>query len=199
TLYDFKRFEDLYEKNVQLIPASRQATWRDQFQEIESDVVTAPGFEILKDTNSWVAEVLTYNTPHGKGIRAHQVILSDMYLSNDKSPENELTVNRLAWLMEMKQGAACVLDDIVDMSEMRRDRLCCFVIHAGMYGEGRDVRNAELHNHQMYNIEFYKDMMMFKNGYYTFFMPVAVAMIKNGISDRIKLKEVEKLSLEISL
>ncbi|CAG7725844.1 unnamed protein product, partial [Allacma fusca] len=179
-------FEDLFEKKVQLISADRKEIWRDQFQEIMSDIVTAPEFEMMKDISSWVTDVINYNTPHGKGIRAYQVILSDMYLCNDKSSENDQAVNRLAWMMEMKHGGACILDDLMDESETRRDRLCWYKVD-------------KLNNYQMYNTEFYKDMMMFKNGYYTFYMPVAVAMIKNGISDKVKLKEVEKISLEISV
>ncbi|CAG7730950.1 unnamed protein product, partial [Allacma fusca] len=103
TEYDFKRFEDLFEKKAQLISANRQATWRNQFEEIKSDIVSIPGFEMLTDTdtNTWITEINNYNTPHGKGIRAYQLILSDMYLSNDKSPENDREVNILAWLLEM--------------------------------------------------------------------------------------------------
>ncbi|CAG7655587.1 unnamed protein product, partial [Allacma fusca] len=56
-----------------------------------------------------------------------------------------------------------------------------------------------LKNYHRYNLEIYKNMMMFKNGYYTFYAPVATAMLKNDIKDDASLKEVEKLSLDIGL
>ncbi|CAG7730551.1 unnamed protein product, partial [Allacma fusca] len=170
-IFDSQRFQDLLNKKQKLIAPAEIEAWRSHLPQIIQDLTSLSGFEVMPETNSWMEEVIKYNTPHGKGIRAFQVILADKYLSNDTSPENMHKVHILAWLIELGQAAACVVDDIMDESDTRRDRLCW------------DVRNATHKNYEMYNMEFYKSMMRFKNGYYTFYSPVATSMIKNGIKD----------------
>ncbi|CAG7731721.1 unnamed protein product [Allacma fusca] len=185
-----QRFQDLLYKRENLITQEEIETWRGCLPQIIQDLVTLPGFLSMPETNIWMEEIIKYNSLHGKGIRAFQVILADKYLCKDSSPQNVQAVNVLAWLIELGQSAACVVDDIMDESETRRDR---------MYGESRDVRNATRRNFEMYNLDFYKTMMRYKNGYYTFYSPVATVMIKNGLRDSNLLKEVEELALDIGL
>ncbi|CAG7827127.1 unnamed protein product, partial [Allacma fusca] len=199
-------FEDLFYKRAPLVSTDKLEAWRDHYREFVKDVniVSDHHFEVANESSTWVQDVVNYNTPYGKGIRAFQVILADKYLCNDTSPENVQSVNSLAWLMELFQAAACISDDIMDESETRRDRLCWYkvfvlALQAGLYGEGSDVRNAKQKNFYKYNVDSYEKMMMFKNGFYTFYAPVACAMIKNGISDDGSLKEVEKLALDLGL
>ncbi|CAG7827446.1 unnamed protein product [Allacma fusca] len=76
-------------RGMKLVPIERLKTWRSHFPHIIDDLKsTIPEGEKMAMAAKWVDDVVDYNTPHGKGIRAIQVILADQYLSNDTSPEN---------------------------------------------------------------------------------------------------------------
>ena len=81
----------------------------------------------LNDLFNWLRYVCDYNVTTGKLVRALSIVQLNRILANNNhnaDQDNPELSRVMAWIMEMIQGLAVIVDDIMDESITRRRQLC---------------------------------------------------------------------------
>ncbi|XP_055309726.1 farnesyl pyrophosphate synthase-like [Sitodiplosis mosellana] len=82
----------------------------------------------LRDAANHFAKALEYNVPHGKKVRGLTAVIvyKDLIGKEHLTPENMRNGHILGWCVELLQSVFLMSDDIIDRSQIRRNRLCWY-------------------------------------------------------------------------
>ncbi|TVU16417.1 hypothetical protein EJB05_39978 [Eragrostis curvula] len=207
------------------------ADYRERFVKVydrlRDELVADDSCELTDEARRWVAQMIDYNVPGGKLNRGMSVIDSYLLLKqgSEVTEDEFFLACVLGWCMEWFQACALLLDDIMDDSHTRRDRICWYKrpevglagINDGIllkchiarlikkyfrekpyytdiaelwtgvalqtsHGQMLDListRNGA-HNLTKYSIEGYQRIVKYKTSYYSFYLPVASALLLTG-------------------
>ena len=189
-----------------------------------------------------IKDIVEYNVPDGKRTRGLTVVGTYLALNKDATHEQRNILLALGWAVEILQASFLVADDLMDQSEMRRNRECwyrkpgigyqaindsmvlescvftvlrntcrhlpCYADLVDLFhrvilntemGQSLDMMTSELPevNFSLFTLERYSDIVKYKTGYYSFYLPVAVALYLAGVSCDAKHNNACQLLLKI--
>ncbi|KAI3434144.1 uncharacterized protein J3R85_006785 [Psidium guajava] len=194
--------------------ADLKAKFLQVYDVLKSELLEDPAFEFADDSRQWIDRMLDYNVPGGKLNRGLSVIDSYKLLKEGKelTEEEIFLASALGWCIEWLQAYFLVLDDIMDSSHTRRGQPCWFRLpKVGLIAvnDGILLRNhipRILKNHfrgkpyyvdllDLFN-ECHRRIVQYKTAYYSFYLPVACALLMAG-EDLVKHVVVKDVLVEM--
>ncbi|KAM0728777.1 Farnesyl pyrophosphate synthase [Formica fusca] len=182
------------------------AIWPDIVRDI-TDSIEIP------EVSKWMAKVLQYNVPGGKKNRGLALIYAYKLLAtNDQLTEDNIRLARiLAWCVELVQAYFLLLDDIQDRSLFRRNQPWkeCYVDILETFhnmtqmtssGQSLDLLSTNFGKKpdlDLFTMDRYNSIVKFKCSYYTFVLPITVAMHFAGIKDLEMLRQTKTILFEM--
>ncbi|KAL4554673.1 hypothetical protein LXL04_037275 [Taraxacum kok-saghyz] len=175
------------------------------YETLKSELIHDPAFEFDDDSRQWVERMLDYNVPGGKLNRGLSVVDSYKLLKG----EEELTEDEvflacaLGWCIEWLQAYFLVLDDIEDESHTRRGQPCWFRLRkVGMIAVEFQTASGQMidlittlvgeKDLSKYSLSIHRRIVQYKTAYYSFYIPVACALLMFGenLDDHVQVKDV---------
>ncbi|KAI4967553.1 hypothetical protein ZWY2020_024682 [Hordeum vulgare] len=151
-------------------------------------------FDFTDETRQWVAKMLDYNVPGGKLNRGLSVIDSYMLLRRDGAAHRWSVCDKRRCAAEMPRQAIIKryfkekfyfmelmeLWNEIGLQTAMGQMLDLITTHTG----AKDLAR--------YRIQGYRRIVKYKTSYYSFYLPVACALLLNGakLSDYVELKNV---------
>ncbi|KAK9283843.1 hypothetical protein L1049_012097 [Liquidambar formosana] len=145
-------------------------------------------------------EMLDYNVPGGKLNRELSVIESYQILKEGKElTEDEIFLaSALRWCIEWLQAYFLVLDDIMDNSHTRRGQPCWFKLPKVEFqtasGQMIDLITTLEGEKDLskYSLPLCRRIVQYKTAYYSFYPPVACALVMSGenLDNHIDVKNI---------
>ncbi|KAK2585828.1 hypothetical protein KPH14_010423 [Odynerus spinipes] len=195
------------------------AVWPD----VVRDLTEAGRHLDIPDVTKWMAKVLQYNVPAGKKTRALTLVYAYRTLiPPDQLTEENIRLTRiLGWCMEMLHAFFLILDDIQDGSQIRRNQPCWYLqnnIGLAAVNDGLMLESAiyQLLRTHLKGKDCYLEIMELLQettmktvmgqcldllstnfGYYTFVLPVTVAMYLADIRDPEMHRQAKTILLEM--
>ncbi|KAK3738829.1 hypothetical protein QZH41_011041 [Actinostola sp. cb2023] len=137
----------------------------------------------------------------GKRNRGLSVIGSLRHLmSEDKITEETVNIALLlGWCVEWFQAFFLVADDIMDQSLTRRGQLCWYkkVAYLTSVGQSLDLITKPGNDFEHFTLNRYKVIVKYKTAFYSFYLPVALAMYMAGITDKEAHENAKAILLEM--
>ncbi|XP_020083545.1 farnesyl pyrophosphate synthase-like isoform X3 [Ananas comosus] len=167
---------------------------------LKDELLRDPLFDHTEETRRRVEEMLDYNVPRGKLNRGLAIVETYRLLKEgDELSEEEIFLACvLGWCNEWLQACLLILDDIMDNSHTRRGQLCWYKLpEVGLQtslGQMLDLivtheGEKDLSN---YTMAVYRRIVQYKTSYYSFYLPVACALLLAGenLDDFIDVKNI---------
>ncbi|XP_031630990.1 farnesyl pyrophosphate synthase-like [Contarinia nasturtii] len=106
-----------------------------QFMLVFPDVIhhltkfTSSQYE-LRDASKHFAKALEYNVPHGKKIRGLTAVIvyKDLFGKHGLTPKHIQQAHILGWCIELLQSVFLMSDDMIDCSQIRRNKPCWYML-----------------------------------------------------------------------
>ncbi|OIV96044.1 hypothetical protein TanjilG_27148 [Lupinus angustifolius] len=177
---------------------------------LKSELLHDPAFEFSNDSRQWVERMVDYNVPGGKLNRGMSVIESYRLLKDGQELHDDeiFLASALGWCIEWLQAHFLVSDDIMDNSHTRRGQPCWFrVPKVGLIAanDGLLLRN-HIHRQMIdlittlegekdlskYTLSLHRSIVQYKTTYYSFYLPVACALLMLGenLDNHINVKNI---------
>ncbi|GMP64943.1 hypothetical protein CsSME_00025964 [Camellia sinensis var. sinensis] len=155
---------------------------------LKSELLHDSAFEFTDDSRQWVDRMLDYNVPGGKLNRGLSVIDSYKLLKEGKelTDDEVFLACALGWCIEWLQAYFLVLDDIMDSSHTRRGQPCWFrkpkVEFQTACGQMIDLITTLEGEKDLskYSLPLHHRIVQYKTAYYSFYLPVACALLMAG-------------------
>ncbi|KAL0443067.1 UNVERIFIED_CONTAM: Farnesyl pyrophosphate synthase [Sesamum latifolium] len=176
---------------------------------LKSELLNDPAFEWTDGSRQWVERMLDYNVPGGKLNRGLSVVDSYKLLKEGKdlTEEEVFLASALGWCIEWLQAYFLVLDDIMDGSHTRRGQPCWFRVpknsqealqnkallcgSAGLFNEVEfQTASGQMidlittiegeKDLSKYSLPLHRRIVQYKTAYYSFYIPVACALLMAG-------------------
>ncbi|GLH15155.1 Farnesyl pyrophosphate synthase [Gryllus bimaculatus] len=173
------------------------------FPDVVRDLTDAGKHLDIPEATKWFAKVLQYNVPGGKKNRGLATVFAYRMLSpaDQLTPENLRLAHIIGWCVEMLQAFFLVVDDVMDNATTRRGRPCWYrhkdigvaAVNDGILLE-KFGRKPNLDNFTMTR---YTAIVKYKTAYYSFYLPVALAMHMAGFQDEEMHRQAKTILLEM--
>ncbi|MED6131699.1 glycerol channel [Stylosanthes scabra] len=177
--------------------ADLKSTFLNVYSVLKSDLLNDPAFEFSDDARQWIDRMLDYNVPGGKLNRGLSVIDSYRLLKEGEALNDDeiFLASALGWCIEWLQAYFLVLDDIMDNSHTRRGQPCWFrVPKVGMIAANDGVEFQTASGQMIdlittlegekdlskYTLSLHRRIVQYKTAYYSFYLPVACALLMAG-------------------
>ncbi|CAG5101344.1 Similar to FDPS: Farnesyl pyrophosphate synthase (Gallus gallus) [Cotesia congregata] len=171
-------------------------------------VLTEAGRHLeIPDATKWMTKVLQYNVPNGKKNRGLALVYAYRMLApRDQLTEENIRLARtLGWCTELLQAFLLIEDDIMDHSVTRRGQPCWYLnnniglsaINDGILLEQTVYQLLRTPNFNLFTMNRYNAIVKYKTAYYSFVMPITLAMHFAGVVDPEMYRQAKTILLEM--
>ncbi|WVY94643.1 hypothetical protein V8G54_033731 [Vigna mungo] len=168
--------------------ADLKSTFSNFYYVLKDELLHDPAFEFSDDARQWVDRMLDYNVPGGKLNRGLSVIDSYRLLKEGQALNDDeiFLASALGWCIEWLQAYFLVLDDIMDNSHTRRGQPCWFRVPEVEFqtasGQMIDLITTLQGGKDLskYTLTLHRRIVQYKTAYYSFYLPVACALLMAG-------------------
>ncbi|XP_037413646.1 farnesyl pyrophosphate synthase-like isoform X2 [Triticum dicoccoides] len=165
-----------------------KAEFAEIYSRLKEEMLEDPAFEFTDESLQWIDRMLDYNVLGGKCNRGLSVIDSYKTLKGVDVLRKEETflACTLGWCIEWLQAYFLVLDDIMDNSQTRRGQPCWFRVPQVEFktASGQLLDLITTHEGEKdltkYNLNVHRRIVQYKTAYYSFYLPVACALLLSG-------------------
>ncbi|XP_076307994.1 farnesyl pyrophosphate synthase isoform X2 [Tachypleus tridentatus] len=198
--------DDYRKKNVLIERTEQQEVQAfDQlFQEIVAELTEEQKELELQEVFRWFKQVLEYNVLGGKRNRGLAVVMSYKLLAKPEelTAENIKLAQILGWCVEMLQAFFLVSDDIMDQSITRRGKLCWYKRTSKKTAQGQcldmlSTPPGTRPDFSCFTQDRYNAIVKYKTAFYSFCLPVQLAMHLAGWTDPHFHKQAETILLKM--
>ncbi|ORY93830.1 farnesyl pyrophosphate synthase [Syncephalastrum racemosum] len=182
-------------------------------------------YNMPQDAYEWMKESLYYNVPGGKLNRGLSVVDTVRILKGETVTDDDIfKASVLGWLVEFLQAFFLVSDDIMDSSITRRGQPCwyrkegvgmvaindafllesCVYLFLKKYFKGTDyyIDLVELFHEDKvdlnkFSVQKHHFIVVYKTAYYSFYLPVALAMHMTGVKDANAYKQAHDILIPL--
>ncbi|CRK03273.1 hypothetical protein BN1708_009635, partial [Verticillium longisporum] len=179
------------------------------FPKLEAVLVEhAQKYKLPAEELAWYKKSLEINTLGGKCNRGMSVPDSvSLLLEKPLTEEQYFEAATLGWMTELLQAFFLVSDDIMDSSITRRGKPCWYR-HEGLFhdvtfetemGQLCDLLTApeDKVNLDNFSMDKYSFIVIYKTAYYSFYLPVALALHCLNIATPNNLKQAEAILIPL--
>ncbi|XP_062218575.1 farnesyl pyrophosphate synthase-like isoform X3 [Phragmites australis] len=180
--------------------ASASAAFRRVYDTLKDELLRDPAFDFNDDAIRWLDGMLDYNVLGGNLNRGLAVIESYKLLKAGSEPSEEevFLAYILGWGIEWLQAYFLILDDIMENSHTRRGKPCWYRLPKVEFkttsGELLDqiITNEGRKDLNKYTVHIYRRIVEYKTAYYSFYLPVACALLLSGqsLDDYVQVKKI---------
>ncbi|XP_020594132.1 farnesyl pyrophosphate synthase 1-like isoform X2 [Phalaenopsis equestris] len=169
------------------------------YSQLKSELLEDPAFSFTEDSRQWIDRMLDYNVPGGKLNRGISVVDSFEILKGSQLCHDEFfRAGVLGWCVEWLQAYFLVLDDMMDNSYTRRGQPCWFRLPEVEFQTASGQMLDLITTHEgkkdlsKYKMPVYNRIVQYKTAYYSFYLPVACALLMAGenLDNYVDLKRV---------
>ncbi|KAH7106318.1 terpenoid synthase [Auriculariales sp. MPI-PUGE-AT-0066] len=178
--------------------------------------------KLSPDAVEYYAKNLDYNVPHGKLNRGLSVVdTAEILLGKTLDDEQYYKAAVLGWGVELLQAFFLVADDMMDSSITRRGQPCWYKLpekhfraHPAYvdllelfhdttlqteFGQLIDLLTAVegVVDLDKFSLEKHSQIVIFKTAYYSFYLPVALAMRFTGVTDPAAYEQAQKILIPL--